>query len=468
MPIVIDPNKQVTDPTLLTALTKQGIDWRYVELYQDYAPAYDLQGIRIKGRSPYAKFYRHIETNKQWMVVSQLPMVNADGIKVEVGWEKSGAKYASKVNQFQAQVSSKTTTITCINDQPTGQKKGNSLTYTPHLYLNGVEVFCGKETLLAVDPVNANYQNNVLEWDYGICKRRLRIIEGKILGTWVFATNPNGEVRIQYDQVGDFKLHLGQYAISDTEELIPAKAFENPWSFGVPSYPVTVCDSLTFYPDAHTESTSVDGTCQRDASPNEVWATIRVGAGTSHYDDLAKIYSPQMVSGPASTYWGTLARPIALYNTASLPDNAIISAAVESHYSTAECADPSGNTPNIAIYASSPASNTDLVNADFNTLGTTAFSQVMTYADYTTGAGYKDFTYNASGIAAISKTSVTKVGRRFATYDAVGTTPTWEASKTTYVCSYGAEQGNGYKPKLVVTYTVDQPFRNVYPHILAH
>jgi len=468
MPIVIDPNKQVTDPTLLTALAKQGIDYRYVELYQDYAPAYDIQGTRIKGRSPYAKFYRHTETNKQWMVVSQLPMVNADGVKVEVGWQKSGAKYVSKVNQFQAQVSDKTTAITCINDQPTGQKKGNSLTYTPHLYLDGVEVSCGKETLPAVDPINANYQNNVLEWDYGICKRRLRLIEGKILGTWVFAQNPNGEVRIQYDQVGDFKLHLGQYAISNTEELIPAKAFENP-IFG---YPFTISDSATFYPDAHTESTSVDGYTYRYVAAGEAWATLKAGDGT-HSDDSATGGSTTSIvalqSHTTSNLWTYIVRDIFLFDTSTLPDSAIISAATLSLYGKGK-SQQATFPPDINIYSSLPASNTALVPADYGTLGTTAFSTTKTYANWSI-TGYNDFVLNAAGIAAIPVSpanACAKFGTRSPSLDVVGT-PTWgPPGDASSLCGYFSEQGNGYKPKLVVTYSVDQPFRNYYPHILAH
>jgi len=458
MPIVIDPNKQVTDPTLLTALTKQGIDWRYVELYQDYAPAYDIQGTRIKGRSPYAKFYRHTETNKQWMVVSQLPMVNADGIKVEVGWEKSGAKYVSKVNQFQAQVNNKTTTLTCINDQPTGQKKGNSLTYTPHLYLNGAEVSCGKETLFAVDPVNSNYQNNVLEWDYGICKRRLRLIEGRILGTWVFAQNPNGEVRIHYDQAGDFKLHLGQYAISDSEELISAKEFENP-IFG---YPFVISDSMTFYPDAHTETTSVDGIAGHVAT--STWAAIQGGAGTESNDTSATSSFFYICTYNAG--WYGIYRSIFLFDTSALPDGAIKTGATLSLYgSSKEDTFSPVIAPDINIYSSAPASNTALVAGDYDSLSAIGLSTAITYAGWST-TGYNDFALN--DLTVISLTNVTKLGVRNACYDAANSAPGWQNSKYSQLAGYYTEQGTGYKPKLVVTYTADQPFRNYYPHILAH
>ncbi len=42
---VTDPTKQVTDPVLLSALAKQGIDSSGVEFYQDYAMP---DGVKIK------------------------------------------------------------------------------------------------------------------------------------------------------------------------------------------------------------------------------------------------------------------------------------------------------------------------------------------------------------------------------------------------------------------------------------
>jgi len=58
---VTDPLKIVTDPVLLSALAKQGIDKDFVEFVQDYAPR-----SLGKEHSPYAKFYRDLNTNKRF------------------------------------------------------------------------------------------------------------------------------------------------------------------------------------------------------------------------------------------------------------------------------------------------------------------------------------------------------------------------------------------------------------------
>jgi len=446
---------QPTDPEVLKALQKAGIDKNYVKLIKDY-------GLKSDDRSPYSLTYKDLKSNTYVDLISQLPMVNADNVKVEVGWEtKDGKNFTSKINQFIATVSETKTTVTCFNDQPDGKvKKDNVLTCQPQLFLDNKEIKLTNKTptLLAIDPTNENYQNNVLEWDYGICKRRLRLIEGKLLGTWIFAQNPNGTVRIKYNQSGDFKLHFGQYAVSDDEELIPAEAFENP-IFG---YPFIISDSLTFYPDAHSETTSVDGYAFH-YQVNQTWATIHDGAGTTA-DDASNIISQQIVAG--TTAWNYILRSPILFDTSGLPDTAIISAATLSIYGETKDNTLTGSPPTVNIFASNPTGNTAVIAGDYvyTRWGTTKLCDTdITYANWLTNAVspyWNNFTLNAAGIALISLTSITKFGIRESTYDVPNIAPSWAATRNEGMNGYSAEQGTGYKPKLVVTYTVTPEITN--------
>ena len=465
IPKVTDPAKMVTDTVLLNHLSAQGVDKDYVEFVQDYAPF--KKGVS----SPYMKVYKDRLSDKKFAVFSGLPMVNADGVMVEVGWNFDGTAYTSKVNQFQAEVKDKTITITLINDQPDGRKSGDKLTYTPSLFLDGKEIIPDKEVLHAVDPINENYQSNVLEWDYGICKRWLRLIEGRILGTWRFAKNPNGEVSIRYEQEGDFKVHLGQYAISDSEELIKPEQFENP-DFG---YPFTILDSLTFNPDAHTETSSVDGVVRRGLDSS--WSLIRNGVGDTSYDSITEggLVRVSTVDTSVANYWKYLHRAIAVFSTSALPDTASLTNAVFSHYGNGKV-DTGSWTPDINIYAwqettpRSPLTSLQASDYDIAQWGAAYCDTVITYSSWST-TGYNDFTLNATGLAAISKTGITRIGERNAYYDVAGNTPTWAALKDSYLLGYFAEQGTGYKPKLVVTYSepyIYRSSRSYYPHILAH
>lgn len=447
---VTDPQRQVTDPALLFALVRRGIDKDYVEFVQDYAPAF-VNGKRVKERSPYAKFYRDLKSNKKFAVISQLPMVDADSNKVEVGWQDTGlGSFIAKNNLFQATVSG-SVNIVVKNDQPDGRKQGDQLIFTPQVFLDGIERLTATPILLAIDPINPNYSQNVLEWDYGICRRRLRIIEGKLLGSWIFFTNPNGEVRLKYNQIGDYNLKLGRFQINNDEELIPSKAFADP-DFG---YPFTINDTSTFYPDASAETSSVDGYAVR-SGVDQTWANIRVADGITADDEAVAIQLHSMRSSTTNNQWSRISRGIILFDVSALPATAVISAVTLSLYGQGK-RDELSIAHDINVFASTPATNTAVVAADLTTVGTTAFSTAITYANWLIASPFwNDFILNATGIAFVQTAAdgdgIVKLGTRNVNYDLNAQAPAWSSNLISDLACYAAEQGNGYKPKLIVTY----------------
>ncbi len=349
---VTDPAKIVTDPVLISALATQGIDKDYVELTQDY-------GKQVKGESsPYAKFFRDLKSDKRFMVISQLPMIDADGLVVEVGWNYEKGIYTSKNNLFSATVDGTQVTLIVKNDQPDSTKAGATLTTSPQLYLDGIEQKAGDVTLLAIDPVSSNYANNTLEWDYGFCLRRVRVVEGRIHGYWIFTSNPRADVRIRYNQSGDLNLKLGQFKVSSDEEFIPASVFDAPEA----SYPFVISDSATFYPDANPESSSVDGYTFNNGT-SQTWSNIRTVAGGYAYPSATYGEVVEFCSSATTNQWSWLTRAIYLFDTSALPDDATITDATLSIYGYAK-QDPVGRSLDVNTYASNPASNTDLVPAD--------------------------------------------------------------------------------------------------------
>lgn len=443
---VTDPEKKVTDPEVLKQLVQQGIDPDYVEFWHDYAP----RG-KGKGYSPYAKFYRDLKSGKRIMAVSGLPKVNADGVKIcgnssgktIIGWKQISPKvFKSKPNIFSAMVTLSKVTITCDNDQPTGIKKGDKVTYHPQLFLNNVEQTCGDATLLETDPINPNYHYNVLEWDYGICKRRIRIIEGRIHGYWIFAQNPNGEVRIKYNQ-SQPRLKLSGYAINGDEEQVTTTEFNQT------EYPLQIGDSATFYPDAHEETSSVDG---RLAMSDADWATLRAKATGSHAQP--SVAQGQGIQGEwydsGSIYW--LIRSPLLFDSSGLDDHAVISAATLSVYATGAGDNTETTHPaDIQIVSCTPASNTDLVIEDFDQFGTTKFlDSAYDLGTFIGTAAYHNFILNALGIANISKVGVSSFAIRANNDFSDATAP----SDRSYGTLYFADQGNGYQPKLIATYDI--------------
>jgi len=216
---VTEPNKIVTDPEMFRELARQGIDPGFVEFLEDYT----------KGH-PCAKFYHDRLSGKQFMVVSGLPKVDDVGRKIDVGWLFVEGEYYSKANLLSSRVNKRQVRV---------DFKRKVVTWNPQIFVNGVEQSCGEATLLAVDPDNENYHNNVLEWDYGCCRRRLRLIHGAIMERWIIDSHPEGEVRIKHNQQGTLKLRFGEYQINSDEELVPIEVFAEA------DYPLEIGASLT-------------------------------------------------------------------------------------------------------------------------------------------------------------------------------------------------------------------------------
>lgn len=451
----------VTDELVLPMLARCGIDKNHVELWHDYAH----RGLG-KEYSPYAKFYRDYASKNRIMVVSGLPKVNANGDKIcgnshhetTVGWELKAGRYITKPNIFSGIVDGPEIELSIFNDQPWGAKRGDSVSWRPTLFLNGIEQFpLGGMTIYPTDPVNENYHHNVIELNYGICKRQSRVIEGRFKERWIFTTNPHGDIRIKHNFVGSLKVKLGyardasgeplEILFTNEEELIPATSFDKA------VFPVEVYASQTFYPDVDPETSSVDGrVVMFSAEPGITWPEIRDGAGNYAYDSTANEGAPAYISSRNTTdRWGNLIRSIFLFDTSSLPDDAEILDAGLSLYGYAK-QDQLGITPDANIYSSNPASNTALVPADYTSLGTTPFSTAIPYASWNTG-GYNDFTLNSEGLAAISKTGVSKYGARNPSHDVANLEPGWQAGKSSFLQCYFSEQGTGYKPKLLINYS---------------
>lgn len=214
----------------------------------------------------------------------------------------------------------------------------------------------------------------------------------------------------------------------------------------------------TFYPDANVESTSVDGYVARQGV-DQTFAAIVAGAGTNAVDSDNDEGYAALVASTTSNQFSQNLRGIALFDTSAIPDGDTISSAVISFYGNFKF---NGlGSPAFHVVSSNPASSTALANADYGTLGSTSFGSVS-YASYST-SGYNDVTLNASGLATISKTGVSKFG----------TVTDWDLNASfTGVWASGANSGFQWvpadaagtttDPKLVVTHAADTSSGNFF------
>lgn len=211
--------------------------------------------------------------------------------------------------------------------------------------------------------------------------------------------------------------------------------------------------TLTVFPDPHTESTSVDGFAHR-GDVNETFAALRAGAGTLAVSDGATEYIARLFASTTTDQFKRLTRGVFLFDTSALTADATVSAETLSIYLFALTTGL--GTTSLQVVASTPASDTDLVAADYAELGTTSFASLAfgSVAD----AAYNDLTLNASGLAAISKTGITKYGTR-TEWDRAGSFDgSWSSDANTGVAARFADTADTTSdPKLVLTYEPAPP-----------
>lgn len=178
-------------------------------------------------------------------------------------------------------------------------------------------------------------------------------------------------------------------------------------------------------------------------SVNETLASIIAGDGTTsgHYSDG----SVQLGSTSTSGNYGSCQRPVLTFDTSALTAGVAISAASLFLYCPYYIDQLGGQYFNVV--SSNPASDDEVVAADYQTLGTVKFSDDVTIDGHSTG--WLEFVLNAAGIAAISKTGITKLGLRI-TADGLGGAITWSSSNTSDV-DFRTDLGEN-PPYLHITY----------------
>jgi len=167
----------------------------------------------------------------------------------------------------------------------------------------------------------------------------------------------------------------GQYSDSvsaHTQQTTIDEMSEKPWDanriharnrlripVGADKY-TTASNTVTFYPNADPEVSSVDGfVFHLYPTTKDTWANLIAAGGTEANDSESGSTSLVEFAAVGLHQWYYLTRSIFLFDTSSLPDDAVISSAVFSVCGTSK-SDELGVTPDLNIYSANPASNTAL------------------------------------------------------------------------------------------------------------
>jgi hypothetical protein len=209
-----------------------------------------------------------------------------------------------------------------------------------------------------------------------------------------------------------------------------------------------------FYSDAHPETTTVDGFVGRD-NQSENLATIIAGAGNESGSTDAYIIVAYLQAQPAGDdgLYNEVVRGVYLFDVTAFAENPDTITGITLNFNVYVYTD-NLLVGTFNVVGSTPASNTDLVNADYGQLGTTKYSGDIAIP---TGAGWLSITLNAAGIAAVKTAiagdKIVKLGTRLTCDGLGGTAPTWVASATSYIFCRSADFGSN-EPYLEITYGI--------------
>lgn len=212
--------------------------------------------------------------------------------------------------------------------------------------------------------------------------------------------------------------------------------------------------TATVYPDPSPETTTVDGYISNSyGQPGTSWANMYSVQTATAYDSVTSmdVYNVGTHSSP-SNYVGFNAGAICLFDTSALGSGASVSDAVLSLRGNTKY-DQNSDAPTVAIYSSNPASNTSLTTADHTAMGTTVYSDIISYATLSASA-YNDFTLNTDGKNAIDATGISKFAGRNENYIVANVDMAMAAYKgNAWKVNTADSSGTSTDPKLVITYT---------------
>jgi len=152
--------------------------------------------------------------------------------------------------------------------------------------------------------------------------------------------------------------------------------------------------------------------------------------------------------------WEWIHRGIFPIDTSCLPDSATIVSATFYVYGGDKDNGLDSNMV-VNVYSADPVSTSSLEAGDYDSLGSTAYSTAIAYANLSI-SGYNSWSFNSDGRNYISKTGYTSLGLRDAAYDVANSSPTWvSAERTQFSCYFADETGTSKDPYLEITYICD-------------
>jgi len=277
--------------------------------------------------SPNVKIHptgKHIEINGEYYAEYEAEIDSApnyvweDGeykpIQVSWFWDSKESVFYSGRNLFNATVSKGEVTV---------WYEGEYMKWNPVIQIGSATHELNQQPqVLNIDPINEHYGFNTLKWNFGVCDRYLRIIEGMLIEYWIVDKDPHGDIiiksNVEYSKGFDYEVEPYAYDADGVhipisgdggDKLIKYEDLKDV------TYPITIDPSSTYYTGSADGYVYVENATYNTAH-NAASGTVIGSGGQFVGQDLG--------------YW--IFRSGLYFDTSGLPDNCTISAAVLSLY----------------------------------------------------------------------------------------------------------------------------------------
>ena len=206
--------------------------------------------------------------------------------------------------------------------------------------------------------------------------------------------------------------------------------------------------TLTVSPDPDPETDTVDGVVGQ-TGVNVTFTTLVNGVGSAASSNVTWDRLWEVYTDVDTDKFRLLRRSIFLFNTSTLTSSATIIDGKVSLYINWNAGGLDHDDSHIV--SSNPATNTTLVNGDFDSLGSTSYSSMT--GPLSTGQ-YVDWELDQNGLDNIGKTTVSKFGGLCSwdlnnNFGGTWVSDNWSGAKYSSADTTGTDED----PKLVVTYT---------------
>lgn len=266
-----------------------------------------------------------------------------------------------------------------------------------------------------------------------------KVKDGKLVKTTCFSTDNHYQKKLE---------HAYRFVKMFVPQAVAWKMLQPSGALSL--LPMVALTTSTFYPDAAPESTSVDGYVGK-YDPSGTWDGVHDATTGTSADDSGSGIGVNSLDVYGDGEIRQIDRVFLLFDTSSIDSGDAISSAVLSLYVTHKS--DTLDTAAVRVVTSTPASNTALVTADYDAIGTVAQATDVAISSISTTA-FNDWTFNSTGRGNVDKDGISKFGARI-DLDADDTEPT-DKNGHAMIRPMFADNGSN-KPKLVVEHSAPGP-----------